>query len=236
MSVPTPEQSTHSQDSRDRRAGTRVELPRLLSVLAHEIRGPLSVLQGYIRLMQRQREEGHPEAAMLRAMLDATGRITTLSRQASDLSVWLDPRETPAIKPVSVLALLADVQTRVGSDRVRVAAHDETAADAWLLTANAGLLAAALGALAESLSRDMGNVPVQIRARIGAAVTITFDPDEPLAAGAPATVPATVAFDRGGMGLSLVLASYVLDAHNAQVTTGGSSMMEVQLQKERGPE
>jgi signal transduction histidine kinase len=51
--------------------GMRVELPSLLSVLAHELRSPLRVLQGYLGLMLRQREAGHPDVQMLVALLDA---------------------------------------------------------------------------------------------------------------------------------------------------------------------
>ena len=63
-----------------------VPLPRMCSVLAHEIRTPLSVLQGYIRLLQRQREPGHPEHAMLEAMLSATGQITAIARHHLEFS------------------------------------------------------------------------------------------------------------------------------------------------------
>ena len=44
---------------------------------------------------------------------------------------------------------------------------------------------------------------------------------------------AEVAFDGGGLGLALVLASYVLDAHEARVTSAGSNgVIQVRLYTE----
>ena len=211
----------------------RVELPRLLSVLSHELRSPVSVLQGYIRLMQRQRAAGPPDEALLTAMLDATGRIAALGRQATDLSRWLSPREHVALRTITLATLVSDVSARLD------AAHGSAiltagSADATLQTLDPALLAVSLATLAESHYRDLGNSPVLATFSADAIdVRIRMAPaSDPPAHEISASGP--VVFDRGGLGLGLAVSSYVLDAHAAQVHAAGSSIMDVQFPRERG--
>src|SRR5690606_2028831 len=84
----------------------RVELPRLLSVLRHELRIPLSVLQGYLRLMLQQGGTDDANRRMLQAMLDATGRLTAIGRQAADLASWTTASPLAAADTVALGALL----------------------------------------------------------------------------------------------------------------------------------
>src|SRR5690348_1243122 len=81
----------------------------VLSVLAHELRSPLSVLQGYIRLLQRKRDATDPESAMLTAMLGATTRLAALGRQSSELAVWMrrDEPDTPTDAAALMQAIAA---------------------------------------------------------------------------------------------------------------------------------
>ena len=57
------------------RAGMGVELSKALNILAHELRGPLGVIQGYLRLLRQRRTESEDETRMLTVMQDASGRI-----------------------------------------------------------------------------------------------------------------------------------------------------------------
>jgi nitrogen-specific signal transduction histidine kinase len=221
----------------------RVELPRLLSVLAHELRGPLSVIQGYLRLMLNQRDSSHADTPMIRAMLDATGRLAALGRQASDVAIWTNhAADAGAVD----LAALADKTARLvpsGSTSVHL---DQDIGREAVSTSDPDALAAALAALAELAARDTGG-RVELSARSATdLVTVVLTPadvpglepagDGPHGAETAATSrPLTIAFDRGGFGLSLVLASYVLDAHGADVRTADSGKrVEVQLQKAGG--
>jgi light-regulated signal transduction histidine kinase (bacteriophytochrome) len=208
----------------------RVDLPDVLSLLAHEVRSPLSVLQGYVRLLQRQRDVSDPESAILTPMLNATTRLATLGRQASDLAVWLKRRE-PA-SPVLLRALLEDV-TRCAPPGLSVAA-DAASTPVRVLTPDPQALAQSVCALAELVMRETSQRTALIAISGGAAeggaclaIVAGAAPDAAVLA-----LPATeaVPFERGGLGLSLVFASYVLDAHRARVArTSAFERIDVEL-------
>jgi K+-sensing histidine kinase KdpD len=199
----------------------------MCSVLAHELRSPLSVLQGYIRLLQRQRDAGHPETAMLDAMLDATGRLTAIARQASDLGAWLAARDTTPLESVAVTEVLEEITKRTAPDgTISVIRVNESAEQPPMVQADAPALAGAVMALAESMAREAGGAIVEIR-------QVRDDPGtSPSLSLRTRTTPAVengqveghaqraLSFDRGGAGLALIAASYVLDAHGARTRIG----------------
>lgn len=209
-------------------------------MLAHELRGPLSVIQGYLRLMLKQRDASHAETPMIRAMLDATGRLAAVGRQASDVALWMSP--APAAEAVPLAALAEKAASLVPSGGATVHLDDFTGR-VPISTSNADALAAALAAIADLTARDTGG-SVEIRASSAAGrhtITMQMLPvpavateAEWMAPPAPTSRPVTLAFDRGGFGLSLVLASYVLEAHGAEVRTGSTAGLEVELQKAGG--
>jgi hypothetical protein len=189
--------------------------------------------------MLRQRDESHAETPMIRAMLDATGRLAALGRDASDVARWCSPAALTDQVTVAVLAEKAAALVPSGAATVAV---DDRAGQEAVSTSDPDALAAALAAVAESAARDSGG-RVHLTSRSdGGRGTITFLVSPTESIGAPggdriaaSPRPAATAFDRGGFGLSLVLASYVLDAHGADVraaTVEGS--VEVRLQKAGG--
>ncbi len=77
-SVTTGEASTRVPSTQ------RDEIAKALNLLIHDLRAPLSVAQGYIRLLQQNRLEA--EADRQRAMtqsMEALGRITRLCEEAA---------------------------------------------------------------------------------------------------------------------------------------------------------
>lgn len=207
----------------------------MCSVLAHELRSPLSVLQGYIRLLQRNRDTGHPEAAMLDAMLDATGRLTAIARQASDLGSWLGGSNSQAFETVSLDRVLDEVDKRrepAGLTIIRAA--DATAPD---IRADVTALAGAIIALAEWLGRETGS-PVEVStAPAGADASVgvrlrACPPD----AGMVRAPTRGIVFDAGGAGLALIAASHILDAHEAAVSLADpSGVVDVRFMAGGGP-
>jgi len=192
-----------------------VPLPTMCAVLAHELRSPLSVIQGYIRLLQRQRDAGHPEAAMLDAMLDATGRLTGIARQASDLGAWLTGPGAAPLPTHPVSEIVARLAGRFGADSpIAATVHPVSAAVGdQLLRCDPPALVDALSAVVDALHREAGGAPVEIALADPEAtgvVTIRLQ-----AHGQGHARP--FSFERGGSGLALVTASHVLTAHGAIV-------------------
>jgi hypothetical protein len=225
--------------------GMRVELPRLLSVLAHEVRGPLSVIQGYLRLMLKQRDPAHAETTMIRAMLDASGRLAAIGRQASEMALWIGPAPPAGEVALAALAEKAASLVPSGGASIRI---DEATGREIIRASDADALAAALATLAELTARDTGG-PIELSARAAGgrhAVTFLMTPAGHAASprdGEPGPARGAgddgrrvaLAFDRGGFGLSLVLASYVLDAHGAVARADDArGGVEVELQKAGG--
>lgn len=193
----------------------------MCSVLAHELRSPLSVLQGYIRLLQRNRDAGHAETAMLDAMLDATGRLTAIARQASDLGAWLGTHESDAFEAVTLTAVLDEVDKR--REPAGLTVRRPTELPAAVIRADAGALASALIALAEWLARESGAaVEVSTSPATGEGTVGFRLRAQPTHDVAPRASALRVAFDAGGAGLALVAASHILDAHGAAVDAADS--------------
>ena len=218
-----------------------VPLPKLCAVLAHELRSPLSVLQGYIRLLQRKRDADDPDTAMLEAMLEATARLTAIAHQASDLGGWLTALDATPLPPVPRAALVDALTERAqATAAVRVVRPDTT--DGPRLDAKPAALADAIIALAESMARETGADVVEISAAPSQADGSTRFIIGPRPAVGASSAPnarsaaqRSVAFDRGGAGLSLILASYVLDAHGATVTPDSESgQISLHFPPERG--
>lgn len=208
-----------------------VPLPRMCSVLAHELRSPLSVLQGYIRLLQRQRPADHPDMVMLEAMLEATGRLTNIARQASDLGNWLANAESRPWEAIPVTQITDALAQRLRtSDPSITLLPVPPAAAAIRLRADASAIADALLAVAESAHRDDESATIEIRAIVpsdepGATFTLTPVPsaDRVSTFRNGSAARRAAAFDRGGAGLALITASYVFDVHGASVAEHGAA-------------
>jgi signal transduction histidine kinase len=189
----------------------RVELPELLSVLSHELRGPLGILQGYLRLMQRQRPAGEADAPILAAMLEATGRLTAIGRQADQIRAWCGPQRHDVAIDVPARDL-AEASAGASGGLLGPTGGARTC-DAPVRVFDRDAVAAALAALALRVSREHGGADVALDVTTASDhVTFTLLPGP---GDTTAGTPVTVGFDGGGQGLSLVLASYVLDGHGA---------------------
>jgi light-regulated signal transduction histidine kinase (bacteriophytochrome) len=202
-----------------------VPLPRMCSILAHELRSPLSVLQGYIRLLQRQRDPAHPDVPMLDAMLEATGRLTVIARQASDLGNWLTGQQSRPFDDVPVSAITDAIANRLDQEsRAIVMGAAPAAAGDVTLRADPSAAVDAILALAVSMHRDDESATIEIRVSDpieGGSVDVSLHaltpPRERVSSSTGALPRRPLSFDRGGAGLALVAASYVLDAHGVSV-------------------
>jgi hypothetical protein len=173
---------------------------------------------------------------MLTAMQDATGRIALLGRQAVDLATTAQrPQAADGRAPVADIldhavrhaalstppALL--VPDAVASTIVRSVSSDE--------------IGAALGAVLQAISRDATGAPIGIvgTAR-GGEIELRIGPVTPSTDDVRTANPDNLRLERGGLGLSLVLASYVFDAIGARLTSiaPDGSAIAIALQKDGG--
>lgn len=219
-----------------------VDTASILRILAHELRSPAGVAQGYIRMALDGRL---PDAATQRDALeharDAVGRVAALSREASDVASWLE-RSFAGSFPWFALdgrTLLTEMLNGVGGDRVD-ASHAVLHTSVPIRTRDASALTTALVSFARAVVREAPGTQLTLQvARSDAAgadgtrasassassaahLDIALAPASlvpSLLRGPSAADAAAFPLERGGFGLSLVMAALVLDAHGATIWT-----------------
>lgn len=199
----------------------RPDLARVLATLAHEIRTPLSISQGYIKLMREGRLTDPDEA---RRALDRTQQalagLATYCADMSRISSLAESAHAGIPERMTVAELLA---------RVRAAGPALSTAD-WSGMESAGVfegrpvtdvveaLAAVLG-----LPFDHNRGPaLSLHASADDALTIMAGTDRAriaLQEGPDSAIAAPVDLTRGGKGLTLIWAAFVLDKHGAHAWT-----------------
>jgi len=207
----------------------RVELTRALGVLAHELRGSVGIVQGYIRLLRLRRTD-EQEERMLQAMMEATARLAALGAQASELAHW---QEAPTGGEVVTIRLRdwLDRAARAADVPAGVDIRCGAEAGEWgVQSHDMAALTAALATTLQAAARQRPGAPVVVHAQEPAAdsaATISIGASDSAGA-APMDVSGRpgypefsgakqFGFDQGGHGLALVLASWVLAAHGARV-------------------
>lgn len=204
-----------------------MDWPRVLSLLAHELRSPAGVIAGYARMLGEGRLSAADQARAYAQIDRAASRITAISRQAGDLARWLEPDvHEEAVVPLGDLLTRAIAQTaspaRITLDpcsksqTIRLPVLDHLA------------LAGAIAASADAICRELHEDQVH--------VSVAADPGLPscdiLLGSAPALAsydarasgdpsPTEWSTDRGGLGLAPVLAAAVVLAHGGQLSSVG---------------
>lgn len=197
-----------------------VDISDILHVLAHELRTPVGIAHGYVRLLLEDRlpQESDRRRA-LEQMQKALGRLTELSHESSRLAAWYerdgkDERLMPAAEIMSRVHELAH-DFPVSVDRSRVPAG------AGIRTDDGDRLVTAIISLVHATARELRGQPCSVTASVseGRWLDVLVGPPDRLAAlgAARGTAVATaMALERGGLGLALVHAALVLDAHGAE--------------------
>jgi hypothetical protein len=201
----------------------QVELPKALRLLSHELRTPLGVLQGYLRILRDGPVDKESQANMLKAMLNETGRITTIARQASDLAAWQSRSATLEPVQLSVKSVVDRVAaTAPPLDVVRLPAE----AAHWHISSYQGSgLVDALSAVSRLVRLETPDEPTGIATFLGtsnASATIAIGPSNTVGSyteGSDVSEEKRLSLDAGGHGLALLVAAAVLDAHAAQLST-----------------
>lgn len=209
-----------------------IDLVELLHLLGHELRSPAGVLLGYLRMLQEGRFANEEDRfRTYEKMRAALGRVAGLGDNISQLIAWVEPRERA---PVTVDARgMLDrslVAARSAVDREVDARLAVAPGAARLRVLDGPALESAVAVVIHATAREAGDSPVVVRASVREgpepALEVVVGPETRIDAKLPA-VPddGTEAFSvsRGGMGLTLVLAVAVLDAHAARVWSIGGA-------------
>ena len=207
-------------------------LPRAMSLAVHELRTPVTVVAGYLRMLLR--EQAGPLNEKQKKMLEeadrSCGRLGALVSEMSEFGK-LEGREVALGRhDVDLAALAAELASGMheGSDRgVRL---EVRAPAPVMVTADRTRIAAALKALMHSALRERGDPGVVVVECSTAKGTQEW---AVVAIGDEATVPALTSaaagdpppFDewRGGLGLALPVARRVIEAHGGALWSGDGS-------------
>jgi signal transduction histidine kinase len=193
-------------------------LPRLVSLAVHELRTPLAVVAGYLRMLLR--EQGGPLTEKQRKMLEEAGRscarIGALVGEMSELGK-LEAHELGLGRmSFDLAALVAEQVASLPANNRGVQIEVHGGDRPLTVTADRVRMATAIGSLLHSVIRERGKPGTVVAAcsqddtwgvvAIGDAALIP-----PLTRNAGATPQG---FDewRGGMGLALPIARRVLEA------------------------
>lgn len=197
-----------------------VDISEILHVLAHELRTPVGIAHGYVRLLLDDRlPQDADRRRALEQMQKALGRLSDLSHESSRLASWFE-HDVDATATVSASSLLARVEEADFDSPVTIDATG-VSDDAAVRTTDAAMLATAMVSLVRATARELRGLDCAVAARVGdprALEVLVGPPDrlEALAAGRLSADGGPLALERGGLGLSLVHAAIVLDAHGAE--------------------
>jgi signal transduction histidine kinase len=202
--------------------------PKILSLSVHEFRTPMTVVAGYVRMLLKERAGALNEQQ--RHLLEETekscGRLSALLAEVSELSTLEAGTATFNKQSIDLNAVL-----RTAVDRLEPLRDREIAIDLQLQDGDAPIsgdpvkLAQAVGAVIAALRRELVTTDrMVVKARRGPAIYEIFVGDETsvqILEAQPGSADATFDEWRGGVGLSLLNARRILNAHGGAISSSG---------------
>jgi hypothetical protein len=151
-------------------------------------------------------------------MQRALARLSDLGHQSTALAAWYeradDPLHSVPVKHLIEVIGGAEYEWPVTVDT------SEVPEDACVRTADAAALSGALAALVRATARELRGATCDVQAYLDDGyLTVLIGPEEQialLAAGPLAAGAGPIALERGGLGLTLIHAALVLEAHGAR--------------------
>jgi signal transduction histidine kinase len=209
-------------------------LAQVLNTLAHEIRTPLAVSQGYLKLyLDGRLTDVEATRKAFEQTRQALGTLATLCVDMGKVSALSEPGMRGVPERIAATDLITSLRH---SEEIAGASFDAGAApDGFVETANARELAQAVAIVSKAAFDEARDTPHAIRADGGATaggsnlVVIAGVNDAlPALQGGPEAAQArAVDFVKGGKGLKLIWAAFVLDKHGVQTWTHGDHRASV---------
>lgn len=217
-----------------------------LNLLAHELRAPTAVIQGYARMLADPRFAEVNAPRMLQQIQEAAGRIASLGREAVELARWLDPSREHAAETIALQQLLERAVAESGVESSCTLQVSAELGAPVIATRGTAAVVAALATIIRATARETPDAPLAVVAKPS---TRDLAYDVLVGSGSPADVAAgdtgptapgstAVGLGRGGLGLSLILAAVVLDAHHSTIWTvakGDRGIIGVQVHSKEHP-
>lgn len=193
-------------------------------IVAHELRSPAGVAQGYVRMLLEDRIAAPADRRRaLEQIRDVLGRLGHLGRELSEAANWLERVDRPALRRVDGLELVERAVSTARSMHELAYASDGASGPVEIAAVDETALESALSAVLAATAREIpgGVLHVRTRLRDGRFEIVGARADRlsgfDAGPDAPGATPLVV--ERGGLGLSLVTATLVLDAHRAAAWT-----------------
>jgi signal transduction histidine kinase len=204
-------------------------LPRALSLAVHELRTPVTVVAGYLRMLLR--EQGGPLSDKQRKMLEeadrSCSRIGTLVSEMSDLGKLESGDLKPAGPEFDLSALIGELANDMHEGEDRGIRLELRGVDRPVMVAgDRTRIGAALRALMHAALRERADPGAVV---VACSTTTTTDSSqawavvaiggEPLVGSLSRPGETTPSFDewRGGLGLALPVGRRVIEAHGGAV-------------------
>jgi signal transduction histidine kinase len=197
----------------------RVDIGKVLHVLAHEIRTPSGIAQGYVRMLLEDRlSDPADRRRALEQTQKALARVSELTQESSMLADWFEADHT-ADGSIEARTVIERVVGGAALEPAHVKV-ELAAPDARVATVNERALVDALISVVKATARELRQDVCMLHVRshenrmcellIGSAEQLPA-----LAVGPDASAAGPLALERGGLGLSFVTAAVVLEAHRA---------------------
>lgn len=195
-------------------------LAQVLNTLAHEIRTPLAVSQGYLKLYLDGRLTNVDDTRRaFEQTRQALGTLATLCVDMGKVSALSESSSQGIPGHVSAVDFVKGLQAEGEIDG---AAWSGDAGTRAMETSNARDLSQAVAIVLKAAFDEAREAPRAVRTDAGDALIVLAGADDSLAAlepgpGAPNARP--VDFAKGGKGLKLIWAAFVLDKHRVETWT-----------------
>ena len=134
------------------------ELGKALNLLIHDLRAPLGVAHGYLRLLKEHRLSSADEQD--RALTQAIESLGRVSRLCSDASAYLSTVESPAL-PAEIVVPASDLAERIGGavQAIGLAWITGTVPAGSIKVTRADIVASAVATILASSRRAAGTAP-----------------------------------------------------------------------------
>jgi signal transduction histidine kinase len=208
-------------------------LPRTLSLAVHELRTPITVASGYLRMVLREQAGAITEKQrkMLEEADKSCARIGALIAEMSELGKLEAGEVTVPSVPFDLAELIASLASGMHEGEDRGVRLDVRATRPVMVAGDRTRLSTALSALMHAALRERGEPGVIVvecstltdTNQTWAIVTIGDETVTPLLAGAARVTPPDFDEWRGGLGLALPVGRRVIEAHGGALWSAPGS-------------